>query len=390
MQVLIKNGEVYAPDYVGKKDILCAGGKLVAIEEHIDEAGLAGKVEVIDATGKNVVPGFVDTHQHFIGGGGEGGFATRTPELKLTDQTLNGVTTALGLLGTDDLSRHVESLLAKTMGFRDEGISTYMITGSYFLPSPTITGSVMKDIAFIEPVVGVKLAVSDHRGPYVTNENLTHLVAEVRNSALVSGKAGIITVHAGAGKKGLSQLLEVLDESDYQAERFVPTHINRMDVWEQAVELAKRGAIIDGTAVSEDSLQSGRKALSCAEATKRSIELGIKDNFTFSSDAGGSLPKWNEDRTRIVGMGVGTPSSLLEEVKRGVERFELSLSDILTPITKNAARQLGLDKFKGQLEVDFDADVVLLDSHSLDLTHTLAKGRVMVADGVAVVKGTFE
>lgn len=383
MQVLIKNGEVYAPDYVGKKDILCAGGKLVAIEEHIDEAGLAGKVEVIDATGKNVVPGFVDTHQHFIGGGGEGGFATRTPELKLTDQTLNGVTTALGLLGTDDLSRHVESLLAKTMGFRDEGISTYMITGSYFLPSPTITGSVMKDIAFIEPVVGVKLAVSDHRGPYVTNENLTHLVAEVRNSALVSGKAGIITVHAGAGKKGLSQLLEVLDESDYQAERFVPTHINRMDVWEQAVELAKRGAIIDGTAVSEDSLQSGRKALSCAEATKRSIELGIKDNFTFSSDAGGSLPKWNEDRTRIVGMGVGTPSSLLEEVKRGVERFELSLSDILTPITKNAARQLGLDKFKGQLEVDFDADVVLLDSHSLDLTHTLAKGRVMVADGVA-------
>ncbi|GAM58635.1 isoaspartyl dipeptidase [Vibrio ishigakensis] len=265
-----------------------------------------------------------------------------------------------------------------------------MITGSYFLPSPTITGSVMKDIAFIEPVVGVKLAVSDHRGPYVTNENLTHLVAEVRNSALVSGKAGIITVHAGAGKKGLSQLLEVLDESDYQAERFVPTHINRMDVWEQAVELAKRGAIIDGTAVSEDSLQSGRKALSCAEATKRSIELGIKDNFTFSSDAGGSLPKWNEDRTRIVGMGVGTPSSLLEEVKRGVECFELSLSDILTPITKNAARQLGLDKFKGQLAVGFDADVVLLDSQSLDLTHTLAKGRVMVADGVAVVKGTFE
>lgn len=389
MQVLIKHGEVYAPDYLGKKDMLCAGGKIVAIQESIDEKGLPGEVEVIDASGKKVVPGFVDTHQHFIGGGGEGGFATRTPELKLTDQTMNGVTTALGLLGTDDLSRHVESLLAKTMGFRDEGISTYMITGSYFLPSPTITGSVMKDIAFIEPIVGVKLAVSDHRGPYVTNENLTHLVAEVRNSALVSGKAGIITVHAGAGKKGLSQLLEVLDESDYQAERFVPTHINRMDVWEQAVEIAKRGAIIDGTAVSEDSLKSGRKVLSCAEATKRSIELGIRDNFTFSSDAGGSLPKWNEDRTRIVGMGVGTPSSLLEEVKRGVESFELSLSDILAPITKNAARQLGLDKFKGKLEVGFDADVVLLDS-SLELTHTLAKGRVMVADGKAVIKGTFE
>ncbi|MFA0623771.1 beta-aspartyl-peptidase [Vibrio breoganii] len=389
MQLLIKNGSVHAPQYLGKKDLLCAGGKIIAIEDTIDEFSLAGEYQVIDAKGANVVPGFVDTHQHFIGGGGEGGYATRTPELKLTDQTLNGVTTALGLLGTDDLSRHVESLFAKTMGFRDEGISTYMITGSYFLPSPTITGSVMRDIAFIDPVVGVKLAVSDHRGPYITLEGLADLVAQVRNAALVSGKAGIITVHAGAGKKGLTQLLDVLDETDYQAERFVPTHINREDVWKQAVELAKRGAIIDGTAVSQDMLDSGRKALSCAEATKLSIELGIKDNFTFSSDAGGSLPKWNEDRTRIVGMGVGTPSSLLEEIRRGVNKFALSLSDMLVPITKNAAKQLGLSALKGELRVGRDADVLLLNDE-LALTHTIAKGRVMVSGGEAVVKGTFE
>ncbi|MEZ9783669.1 beta-aspartyl-peptidase [Vibrio breoganii] len=389
MQLLIKNGSVHAPQYLGKKDLLCAGGKIIAIEDAINESSLVGEYQVIDAKGANVVPGFVDTHQHFIGGGGEGGYATRTPELKLTDQTLNGVTTALGLLGTDDLSRHVESLFAKTMGFRDEGISTYMITGSYFLPSPTITGSVMRDIAFIDPVVGVKLAVSDHRGPYITHEGLADLVAQVRNAALVSGKAGIITVHAGAGKKGLTQLLDVLDETDYQAERFVPTHINREDVWEQAVELAKRGAIIDGTAVSQDMLDSGRKALSCAEATQLSIELGIKDNFTFSSDAGGSLPKWNEDRTRIVGMGVGTPSSLLEEIRRGVNEFSLSLSDMLVPITKNAAKQLGLSALKGELQVGHDADVLLLNDE-LALTHTIAKGRVMVSGGEAVVKGTFE
>ncbi|MEZ9303688.1 beta-aspartyl-peptidase [Vibrio breoganii] len=389
MQLLIKNGSVHAPQYLGKKDLLCAGGKIIAIEDTINESSLVGEYQVIDAKGANVVPGFVDTHQHFIGGGGEGGYATRTPELKLTDQTLNGVTTALGLLGTDDLSRHVESLFAKTMGFRDEGISTYMITGSYFLPSPTITGSVMRDIAFIDPVVGVKLAVSDHRGPYITHEGLADLVAQVRNAALVSGKAGIITVHAGAGKKGLTQLLDVLDETDYQAERFVPTHINREDVWEQAVELARRGAIIDGTAVSQDMLDSGRKALSCAEATQLSIELGIKDNFTFSSDAGGSLPKWNEDRTRIVGMGVGTPSSLLEEIRRGVNEFSLSLSDMLVPITKNAAKQLGLSALKGELQVGHDADVLLLNDE-LALTHTIAKGRVMVSSGEAVVKGTFE
>ena len=104
MQLLIKGADVYAPEALGRKDILITHGKILAIEENINESGLVGPLEVIDGQGKLAIPGLVDTHQHFIGGGGEGGYRTRTPELTLTQQTLNGVTTALGLLGTDSLS----------------------------------------------------------------------------------------------------------------------------------------------------------------------------------------------------------------------------------------------------------------------------------------------
>ncbi|MTI18964.1 beta-aspartyl-peptidase [Rhodobacteraceae bacterium RKSG542] len=387
MQLLIKGADIFAPEALGKKDILIAAGKIIAIEDAIDTASLVGSVEVIDGTGKIAIPGLVDTHQHFIGGGGEGGYQTRTPELTLTQQTLNGVTTALGLLGTDSLSRHVESLYAKTMAFNAEGITARMITGAYHLPSPTITGSVQRDIAFIDPVIGVKLALADHRGPFVTREELGHLVSEVRVASLIAAKKGIITVHTGIGKAGLDQVFDILEISDYQPERFVPTHINREDIWPSAVKLAKMGAFIDGTGVLIDDGSRGK--MTCAEATRLSIEEGIANRFTFSSDAGGSMPRWNEDRTRIVGMGVGTPDSLLIEVRRGVEKG-LTLSQMLAPVTANAAHQMGLEESKGHLATGFDGDVVLLDNSTLMLTDTIAKGRIMVADGEAVVKGTFE
>ncbi|TEW54311.1 beta-aspartyl-peptidase [Psychromonas sp. RZ22] len=388
MFVLIKGAELYSPSSQGKKDLLIAGGKIVAIENEIQEAHIYGNYKIIEAKGRLAVPGFVDTHQHFIGGGGEGSFKTRTPELTLTMQTLNGVTTAMGLLGTDSMTRHVESLYGKTMAFREEGISAYMITGSYFIPSPTITGSVDKDITFLEPVVGVKLAISDHRGAYTTVDNIGELVAQVRVAGLLSGKAGIITLHTGSGKNKLNQIFELLEKTDYQAERFVPTHINRADIWDDAVRLAKMGAIIDGTAIS--SSDGGKNKITCANATKRSIEQGIADNFTFSSDAGGSLPVWDESRLNIIGIGVGTPSSLLDEVKRGIYEESLTLPEILKPITVNAARQLGLSDSKGKIETGFDADILLLDAESLDITHTIANGVVMVENGKAIVKGTFE
>ena len=166
--ILIKNAEIYTPKYIGKKDVLICGEKIECIKDSIED--LPGWCEIIDGENKILTPGLIDQHVHITGGGGEGSFHTRTPELNLSEMIKGGITTVIGLLGTDGLTRSVENLYAKAAALTEEGVSAYMLTGAYGYPSPTITGEIDKDIVFIKEVLGVKLAVSDHRAPNVTED----------------------------------------------------------------------------------------------------------------------------------------------------------------------------------------------------------------------------
>ena len=108
--LLIKGAEVYAPEYLGKKDVLIAGEKIERIGEDLPEYE---GCQVIDGTGRIVAPGFIDRHVHITGGGGEGSFHTQAPQVQLSDLIRGGVTTVVGLLGTDGISRSTENLVAK-------------------------------------------------------------------------------------------------------------------------------------------------------------------------------------------------------------------------------------------------------------------------------------
>lgn len=94
-----------------KKDVLIAFDKILEIADCIEP--WRGDLTVIDAAGKMLVPGFIDQHVHIVGGGGEGGFNTRTPEFQLSKAVTSGVTTLVGLLGTDGYTKSPELLLAK-------------------------------------------------------------------------------------------------------------------------------------------------------------------------------------------------------------------------------------------------------------------------------------
>ena len=134
--ILFQNCTVYSPDYLGKKDVFIGGGKILAVGEKIPKPrGMP--VEVVSGEGLLMTPGFVDAHVHFAGAGGEGGPATRTPELHLSMLTRAGVTTAVGCLGTDGVTRTAESLLMKAKGLRQEGLSSWIYSGSYQVPPPT-------------------------------------------------------------------------------------------------------------------------------------------------------------------------------------------------------------------------------------------------------------
>jgi beta-aspartyl-dipeptidase (metallo-type) len=73
--ILLKQVEVYSPEYIGRKDILTGGGVIMAIEPEIRADILPG-IQVIEAEGLIAIPGLIDNHVHIAGAGGEGGPST--------------------------------------------------------------------------------------------------------------------------------------------------------------------------------------------------------------------------------------------------------------------------------------------------------------------------
>ena len=389
--ILIKNGEVFQPQAQGRCDVLIGGGGVLALQKDINPSVLPGEVEVINASGHYVTPGLIDGHQHVTGGGGEAGFPSRAPELHLSMNTLNGVTTAVGLLGTDALTRSVKNLYAKTCALEAEGMTTRMLTGSYWLPSPTVTGNVQDDIVYLDKVIGVKLALSDVRGPHVTLDMLATLAAQVRVSSLVSGKPGVITVHMGIRPQRFDLVEEAVSIHGALADAFVLTHVNRDDpiLVEQVFRLAAKGSVIDGTAMESES-RPGSSAIPAARLAKMASERGLYDRMCISSDAGGSLPQWDAEHKNIVGMTIAKPGSLLIELGRMVNDLGFSMSEALKPLTVNPARIYGMARTKGKISPGADADLLVLDSASLQPRDVLAKGQIMVRDYEKVKKGYFE
>ncbi|MGM0411216.1 MAG: beta-aspartyl-peptidase [Bacillota bacterium] len=390
MLTLIKNGEIYNPDYLGKKDILLINDRIHLIKENINIGENDLEIKIINADGNYVVPGFIDSHVHITGGGGEGGFHTRTPEIKFSDLISAGITTVIGCLGTDGITRSGEDLLAKTRALREEGISAYMYTGSYEFPVKTITGEIKKDIILINEILGVgEVAISDHRSSQPDISQLKKAAAEARVGGILANKAGIVNVHIGDGDRYLSFLEEIVDKTEIPRKQFISTHINRnIDLLEKGVDYALKGGLVDFTTSSSNDIYEN-KITKPSNSLKYYLEKGVNiNNITFTSDGQGSLPEFNEEG-EFVGLKVGKVSSLFKEVRDAVLKENIDLDKALKVITENPAQNLEL-KNKGKLKEEKDADLVILDSKDFKIKTVIAKGKVMLENENLKQKGTFE
>lgn len=310
----------------------------------------------------------------------------------LSDITSGGVTTVVGCLGTDGVSRDMVSLVAKARGLEEEGITTYIYTGSYHIPLKTITGDVMKELITIDKVIGVgEIAISDHRSSQPNLDELKRLAADTRVGGMLSGKAGILNIHMGDGKRMMEMLFRVVEETEIPFSQFLPTHVNRNPyLFEEGIRYAKAGGFIDFTTSSDPVYWEGPDSeVKTSRALKRCLDEGVsEDRITFSSDGQGSLPIFNE-RKEFVKLGVGKVTSLFKEVKDSVIDEGIPLEKALRTITSNPAAILRL-KGKGRIEKHFDADLCILEEGTLDINTVIAKGKVMLKDKKVLAYGTFE
>lgn len=384
---LLRHADCFAPEPIGTVSVLVAAGTIIWIGD--DLAPLPATLDVAerDLGGRRLIPGFIDCHVHLTGGGGEtGGARFRVPRVALSQLTRGGTTTAVGLLGTDDITRTTADLIATARGLGEEGITAYCYTGGYHYPPVTLTGSVSGDIALIDIVIGVgELALSDHRSSQPTLDELLRVASEAHVGGLVTGKAGTLHLHLGDGPRGLSLVQEALEQGEIPARVYNPTHVNRRSaLFDEAMRLAEQGCTIDVTAFPVD---DGEDALSAEDAVVRYLDAGLPaERITVSSDVGGCLPTF-DDAGNPTGMDVARPSSLSDCLAALVDGGQ-ALDRVLPAFTSNVADLLRLPA-KGRIEVGADADLVVLDDDNRP-ADVMARGRWHVIDGTAVVRGTFE
>jgi len=390
--LLIKDGDIYAPEHKREKDILAINDKIVFIDQNILTSALNvidKNIKIIDASKCIIIPGYIDQHVHINGAGGEGGPQYRTPPIQLSELVKAGITSVVGLLGTDGFARSLKALLMKARALEQEGISTWIYTGAYQYPSPTITESILSDIILIDKVIGVKIALSDHRASHPTVDEFIKVTSEARAGGILAGKAGVVHIHMGGEKLGLSYLLDIIRNTEIPIEQFAPTHLNRdEELFRQAVEFGKIGGYIDlTTGVSGEEKSS--ESIKPGKAIKRLLKNGVSiEKITISTDGNGSIPKFNEKK-EFVGMCIASVSSLHKEFINMVKEEKISIEEAIHVTSTNIAKHLKLDK-KGEIRAGKDADIIALDKDTLKIKHVIARGKILMEDEEIVKFGTFE
>ena len=386
---LIRSAEVYAPEPLGRKDVLIGFGKILKIGDRLAEEYGGLEVEVLDADGCILTPGFVDQHVHVIGAGGEAGFFSRTPEMQVSAIVRHGITTVVGLHGTDGTARNIEALYAKVCALEQEGITARMLTGSFEMPSATLTGSVRRDMIFIDKVIGAKTAISDRRSSQPSREDIEKLLAQAYTGGLVSGKRGYTHFHMGVGRRRLDMLADIIRETEIPPYLIIPTHVNRDEaLFVQAMELAKMGAVIDITSgiAPEYGFEGTIKP---SVAIRRCLENGVDiRNVTMSSDANGSMAVYDAEG-RFVGLCVTTVETMHKEFRDLARTKEMPLETALRPVTSSPAAAIGMYPAKGCVREGSDADLIIMDK-DLSILKVFAMGKLAADGGEALLKGAFE
>jgi beta-aspartyl-dipeptidase (metallo-type) len=380
---LIKNGKIFSPENIGVKDILIAGSKIALIEPSIQAEKFPFPVDTYDASNKVVLPGLIDPHVHLIGAGGSGGLNSRNKEIAVEQIIDAGVTTVVGCLGFDRTSRTLKSLLLKAKALEEFGLTTFMLTGSYSLPSLTLTGSVEEDLILMDKVIGVKLALGEVLANWPEPRDIRNLLAECLRGGHLGGKPGFMQIHLGSvGAVWKKNFEEILGETKTSLSKVVFTHVNRSkEDFKTFADYVKKGGYVDLTASYNAAERPG--SLTVLECIQELEGAGTPlDHVTISSDSNATriLP---DKRLKYL------PIQTLYEVTRDLcKSGVVSMERAVGIVTRNAANVIGCGGQKGSLEKGKDADLIILRG-DFELDAVLARGRWVRQDGVTLVREAF-
>lgn len=353
---LFSGTRVLAPEDLGRRDVLVAGGKVLAILEPGEPVQLGdGEVQRIEAEGRVLMPAVVDIHCHVAGGGGWGGPATQCDPIDKAELVRAGIGTVVGLLGYGTATRRPEALLGRIRSLRESGFNSFMYSGEIAWPPVTITGEIGRDIALIPEVRGAKAAIADHDAGIITVERLMDLAGQVLQGSRTAGKTPVLHLHVGRADQRFEVIRKAIDDDLLDPGMITLTHVNwSKEIAREAAELAQAGVNVDLTCCIRPDYFPG--SISPAEGFYELLDAGAPlERITASSDAGGSHVDQETGSTVV-----HPPSLLFGTLAQIVRDGETDFQDAISVFTSNAAERLGL-RDAGRIAPGGRADLILTE-----------------------------
>ena len=411
-------------------ELWVGGGSILAVRpEHQSNGSNSGAWNdndppAIDCRGLAVLPGLVDLSLYVSGDcTAEGGYLDRTPEASLADLLHAGVTTFVGVLGRDTVSRSPKALLAKVRGLNKAGGLTGLVcTGAAdgFWPPPSLTGNgASNDLALVNEVVASgTFAVSDPGHPAGSDTppaDLARACGDCFAASALSGKPGLVYCRVGSGPTGLDPLRDLMTlhfpggAESGRALSILPTMPPGLvhDGDDDALFEDCSAWLSDGGRVC---LSAGTSIGATVAACLRLHRAGVRGSthrapgssscsegrpwpancVCVASDAFAVLSSGTSGNTSSSSdlspetrppLRYGRPNALLEVVRRLVLEHNLALDVAVAFASSHPAAALRMEKRKGLLKSGADADLLLVDAQSLELVAVIANGRLVKAPG---------
>ncbi|HEV7594576.1 MAG TPA: hypothetical protein VGO33_06235 [Gemmatimonadaceae bacterium] len=354
---LIENGDVYAPRPLGRQSLLLLDGRIarIGVIDRRQVEALGVECETVDASGCIVCPGLIDPHQHILGGSGERGFRSMTPEIFAEELASAGITTVVGCLGADVTMKNMGGLVGKAKALREEGIDTYLWSGGYRVPPATLLQGIREDLLFVQEIIGAgEIAISDERSMDPDPLEVAKIAHDAYAGGLLAGKCGLTHFHVGDHEHRLALLRNLVDNFAVEADWLYATHVERSEaLMVEAIEFSRRGGHIDIDVVEEDLPRWLRFFFH---------KGGDPSRLTVSSDA-----------------AINSPRVLFEQIRTAITDHKIAFEQVWALATANTARVLKLDR-QGTLDVGQRGHLLVLEEGTLDIRHVLSGTGWLVRD----------
>jgi imidazolonepropionase-like amidohydrolase len=371
----ITNGDIQNGTIVVQK------GKITAVGTNVQ---IPAGIKVIDGTGKFVMPGIIDAHSHAaLENGINEGSESVTPEvqvqLKNDDPVIyralaGGVTAANQLHGSANTIGGQSRVIKFKWGMP---VDSMYFKGAYrivkFALGENVTrassDAAIDDRRFPMSRMGVDFLLhywfdkakdydkewQDYRAEVKRNPNALMPRRDLRLEALTDILHGDLKVHSHSYRQDeILMLIRAADDEGFK----INTFQHALEAYKVADEIKAHGASVS----------------TFADMWAYKVEAwdAIPFNMALLTERGVMVSVNSDSDERI--------RRLYQEAGVGVRYGNMPVNEALKMITLNPAKQLGVDKWVGSLEVGKDGDIAVFSAHPFAPTamveYTIIEGKV--------------